>query len=50
MTHAEHRPGLNTKKETPYPTREWCVWYDFDVYNMISVEKNDREISELHNI
>ena len=41
---------LKRKKETPYPAHEWCVWYDFDVYNMISVEKNDREISGLHNI
>ena len=34
---------LKRKKETPYPACEWCVWYDFGVYNMISVEKNDRE-------
>ena len=45
MTHAELRSGLNAKKKTPYLAREW-VWYD----NTISVEKNDREISELHNI
>ena len=35
--------GLNAKKKTQYPTCEWCVWYDFGVYDMISVEKNDRE-------
>ena len=36
------------KKKTPYPACEWCVWYDFGVYIMISVEKN--EISGLHDI
>ena len=50
MTHAELGSGLNAKKKTPYLAHEWCVWYDFGVYNMISVEKNNREISELHNI
>ena len=50
MTHAELRSGLNAKKKTLYLAREWCVWYDFGVYDMISVEKNDRKISELHNI
>ena len=40
---------LKRKKETLYPAHEWCVWYDFGVYDMISVEKNDREISGLHN-
>ena len=49
MTHAELRSGLNAKKKTPYLAREW-VWYDYGVHNTISVEKNDREISELHNI
>ena len=38
------------KKKTPYPACEWCVWYDFGVHNMISVEKNDHEISGLHAI
>ena len=50
MTHAELMSSLNAKKETPYLAREFCIWYDFDVYNMISVEKNDHEISGLHNI
>ena len=50
MTHAELRSGLNAKKKTPYLARERCVWYDYGVHNTISVEKNDREISELHNI
>ena len=26
------------KKKTPYPACDWCVWYDFGVYDMISVE------------
>ena len=50
MTHVEHRPGLNAKQKNPYPAREWCVWYDFGVYDMISVENNAHEISGLHNI
>ena len=50
MTYTELRSGLKAKKKAPYLAPEWCVWYDFGVYNMISVEKNDREISELHNI
>ena len=41
--------GLKRKKKT-YPACELCVWYDFGVYNVISVEKNDREISGLHDI
>ena len=50
MTHVEHRSDLNAQKITPYPTSEWCDWYDFTVYNIISVEKNDRKLSGLHNI
>ena len=41
---------VQKRKPRTYLAREWCVWYDYGVHNTISVEKNDREISELHNI